>query len=279
MGEIGGVGCPAPPQIAREPDRSAMSESNPANASIPTNLRLLLVAEEIVRAAGPVTPTEVNQALGLPKPTIHRLFATLEEGGFIRRDIDGRRYTPGRRLRRMAAGVLSGERLRAARFAILTRLAGEIGETCNIAAPDRDAMLYIDRVETAWPLRIQLQVGTRVPLYCTASGKMFLSTLSDRHLRGYLAASSREARTRRSLTAADALIEEMALIRRMGHALDNEEFMEGMVAAAVPVKDAEGRLMSTLSFHAPVQRVAFAEVETHLPLLHEAARELAGLID
>ncbi|QIE54223.1 IclR family transcriptional regulator [Pikeienuella piscinae] len=255
-----------------------MKESAETGGNIPTNLRLLLVAEEIVRAPGPVTPTEVNQTLGLPKPTIHRLFATLEEGGFIRRDIDGRRYTPGRRLRRMAAGVLSGERLRAARFAILTRLAREIGETCNIAAPDRDAMLYIDRVETAWPLRIQLQVGARVPLYCTASGKMFLSTLSDRHLRGYLASSKRAARTRRSLIEADALMAELMLIRRRGHALDNEEFMEGMVAAAVPVKDKEGRLMSTLSFHAPVQRVAFTEVETHLSLLHAAARELAELV-
>lgn len=256
-----------------------MNESSSTNGNIPTNLRLLLVVEEIVRASAPVTPTEVNQTLRLPKPTIHRLFATLEEGGFIRRDIDGRRYMPGQRLRRMAGGVLSSERLRTARLAILSRLAQEIGETCNIAAPDRDAMLYIDRVETAWPLRIQLQVGTRVPLYCTASGKMFLSTVSERHLQSYLASSERVARTQRSLISAEALTAELALIRRRDYALDNEEFMEGMVAAAVPVKDADGRLMSTLSFHAPIQRVSLAQTETQLPVLNAAAKALARLVD
>ncbi|MEX2520543.1 MAG: IclR family transcriptional regulator [Paracoccaceae bacterium] len=256
-----------------------MNESTSTSGNIPTNLRLLRVVEEIVRAAGPVTPTDVNQTLCLPKPTIHRLFATLEESGFIRRDVDGRRYMPGRRLRRMAGAVFSGERLHTARLTILTRLAQEIGETCNFAAPDGDAMLYIDRVETAWPLRIQLPVGTRVPLYCTASGKMFLSTLSERHLRSYLASSERAARTPRSLIEADALTAELTLIRRRGFALDNEEFMEGMVAAAVPVKDAAGRLMSTLSFHAPIQRVGFAQAETHLPLLNTAARALAELLD
>ena len=58
-----------------------------------------MVIEEIARAGVPVTPTDVNAAIGLPKPTIHRLFATLEEEGFLQRDMDGRTYSPGPRLR------------------------------------------------------------------------------------------------------------------------------------------------------------------------------------
>ena len=79
--------------------------------TIPTNLRLLLVLEEVARAGVPVTPTDVNAQLGLPKPTIHRLFATLEDEGFLQRDIDGRAYSPGRRFRHMATGVLSSLRI------------------------------------------------------------------------------------------------------------------------------------------------------------------------
>ena len=90
------------------------------DGQIPTNLRLLLVLEALAEAGSPVTPTEVNQTLGLPKPTIHRLFATLEAEGFIQREIDGRGYSPGSRLRIMSAGIMSSLRIRTARQAILT---------------------------------------------------------------------------------------------------------------------------------------------------------------
>ena len=122
---------------------------------IPTNLRLLMLLEEVARAGVPVTPSVVNETLGLPKPTIHRLFNTLELEGFLQRDLDGKTYSPGPRLRSFAGGILSSLRIRTARQAILKRLSRQIGETCNIALPDRDAMIYLERVEPEWPLRIQ----------------------------------------------------------------------------------------------------------------------------
>ena len=68
------------------------------------------------------------------------------------------------------------------RQTVLNALAEDVGETCNIAMPERHAMVYLDRVETKWPLRIQLPVGTEVPFHCTASGKMYLSSLKPRLL-------------------------------------------------------------------------------------------------
>ncbi len=188
--------------------------------TIPTTLRLLLVIEQIAEAGMPVTPTDVNARMGLPKPTIHRLFHTLEEEGFVQRDMDGRTYSPGPRLRRMAGGILSSLRIRTARLAVLRRLSREIGETCNIALPDRDAMIYLERVETEWPLRIQLPIGTRVPFHCTASGKMYLASLSENHLRKYVAATDLGRRTPNTITDRDSLMDEIAAIRRQGYALD-----------------------------------------------------------
>ncbi|MEW5422056.1 IclR family transcriptional regulator [Amorphus sp. 3PC139-8] len=245
--------------------------------TIPTNLRLLMVMEAVAAAGVPVTPTQVNQALGLPKPTIHRLFATLEEEGFLQRDVDGRSYAPGRRAREMAGGILSSLRLRTARLAILTRIAETIGETCNISLPERDSMIYLERVETAWPLRIQLPVGTRVPFYCTASGKMYLSSLPNRHLDRYLSAAPLEPRTPHSLTDPDRLRAALLQTRAEGFASDDEEFMEGMVAVAVPIRDLNGRLFATLSFHAPTQRFDIARAKTFLPDLHASAAELSRL--
>jgi DNA-binding IclR family transcriptional regulator len=247
-------------------------------ATIPTTLRTLVILEEIARAGVPVTPTAVNETLGLPKPTIHRLFATLEAEGFIARDIDGRSYTPGRRLRRMSVSVLSSLRVRTARLAVLGRLAEEIGETCNIAVPDREGMVYLDRVETKWPLRIQLPVGTEVPFYCTASGKMYLSTLNGAHLERYLSAARFEPHTPATLTDVGRLRAEIAATRARGFAEDAEEFMEGMVAIAVPVRDDRGRMLSSLSFHAPTMRLGLEEARRHAPRLHETAGELSRLV-
>ncbi|MEL6280251.1 MAG: IclR family transcriptional regulator [Pseudomonadota bacterium] len=249
-----------------------------ASETIPTNLRLLLVLEAVAQAGSPVTPTDVNEQLKLPKPTIHRLFATLEAEGFLQRELDGRSYTAGRRLRLFSANVLTSLRVRMARVAVLSALAEEIGETCNVALPDREAMVYLDRVETKWPLRIQLPIGTNVPFYCTASGKMYLASLNPSHLNRYLGAAKLEARTSATITDRKALREEIARTRDRGYAIDAEEFMDGMIAFAVPVLDDQGRLLVTLSFHAPTQRLRVADAMAHLDRLRAAARELGHLV-
>jgi DNA-binding IclR family transcriptional regulator len=245
---------------------------------IPTNLRTLFILEEVARIGVPVTPTDVNHVIGLPKPTIHRLFATLEAEGFLMRELDGRSYSPGRRLRRMASNALSSLRVRTARLSVLSRLAEEIGETCNIAIPDREAMVYLDRVETKWPLRIQLPVGTQVPFYCTASGKMYLSSLNDAHLERYLRSARLDGRTAATITDLAGLRREIDATRARGHAEDAEEFMEGMVAVAVPVLDDQRRLVSTLSVHAPTLRLSLDAARGHVPRLREAAAELSRLL-
>ncbi|UZD90071.1 IclR family transcriptional regulator [Cognatishimia activa] len=255
-----------------------MADGTSKENGIPTNLRLLLVLEAMAKAGVPVTPTEVNQTLGLPKPTIHRLFSTLETEGFIQREIDGRGYSPGLRLRNMSTGIISSLRIRTARVAVLSKLADQVGETCNIALPDRDAMIYLDRVETKWPLRIQLPIGSRVPFYCTASGKMYLSSLDNRHLKNYAQATSMEARTKSTITRADTLIEEIKNIREVGYSLDRCEFMEGMTAVAVPIFEGNGRLVSTLSVHAPEQRFPLPRAVECVGLLKESAAQLSDLL-
>ncbi|MGH1466127.1 MAG: IclR family transcriptional regulator [Cognatishimia sp.] len=255
-----------------------MAEETSKESGIPTNLRLLLVLEAMAKAGVPVTPTEVNQNLGLPKPTIHRLFSTLETEGFIQREIDGRGYSPGLRLRQMSTGIISSLRIRTARVAILSKLADEIGETCNIALPDRNAMIYLDRVETKWPLRIQLPVGTRVPFYCTASGKMYLSSLDNRHLKSYATSVDLAPRTPQTIISSDALIEEIRRVRDQGYAVDQCEFMDGMTAIAVPIYESNGRLVSTLSVHAPEQRFPVDVAVKHVTMLLDAASKLSTLL-
>ncbi len=248
-----------------------------SKGQIPTNLRLLLLFEAVAKAGIPLTPTMLVDELGLPKPTVHRLLATAEEEGFLQRDIDGRSYGPGRRLRRLAGNVLSSQRLRTERLLILQALAGDVGETCNLAAPGRYGMVYLDRVETHWPLRIQLPVGTQVPFNCTASGKMYLSSLRSDKLARVLTWLELEARTKKSISDRERLLEELAETRSRGYSTDDEEFMDDMVAIAVPIRDTQGRLLTTLSIHAPKQRHDLQSLSGMVPQVQEAAARLEAL--
>lgn len=245
---------------------------------IPTNLRLLMLLEEVARAGVPITPSSVNEALQLPKPTIHRLFATAEAEGFLQRNLDGRSYSPGRRMRLLSVNTLSSERVRTVRLAVLNSLALKVGETCNLAIPERNGMFYLDRVETHWPLRIQLPIGTQVPFHCTASGKMYLSSLRPDYLARFLQNYNLERRTEKTITDPVVLAKELETIRDRGYATDDEEFMLGMTAIAVPILDDRGRLVSTLSIHAPEQRRHLPDLVACLAHLRKAAQELAAIV-
>ncbi|SCZ70951.1 IclR family transcriptional regulator [Epibacterium ulvae] len=244
---------------------------------IPTNLRLLLVIEEVAKRGVAVKPSDMVESLGLPKATIHRLLHTCETEGFLQRDLDGRAYGPGPRLRKLAADTMSSEHLRTARLTVLKAVAEELGETCNLATPDREGMIYLDRVETHWPLRIQMPIGTQVPFHCTASGKMYLSTLRPNTLEAILNVRTLKAHTDRSETNPAALMQEIETTRIRGYATDDQEFIDGMCAVAVPVLDTQGRLMATLSVHTPVQRHTLQDVIQFLPMLKTAARQLQKL--
>ncbi|WP_062563761.1 IclR family transcriptional regulator [Paracoccus aminovorans] len=247
-------------------------------SSLPPSFRNLQILEVLASEGRPLTATEINASLNLPVPTIHRLVGNLEAEGFLSRHIDGRSYQPGPKLRQMMQGVIRFWHQDLPQRDVLIRLNQRLGETCNLSIPEGDAMLYIDRVETHWPLRIQLHIGSRVPLHATAAGKLALSQIDDGKLERYLKRAELRAYTAQTLTDPDRLRDELRQIRQQGYSTDTGEFVPGMIAMAVPVLDRSGQLIATVSFHAPVQRLTLAEGLKYLPDLRAAAEELAELM-
>ncbi len=242
-------------------------------------MRVLDILDQIASADRPVTATELNDGLNLPKATAHRICNQLEQQGYLQKRLDGKRYMPGPRLQTLAVGVLSHSRHRAQRHAILMSLSRDIGETCNIAYPDGSQMVYSDRVETQWPLRLQFPVGTRVPLHCTASGKLYLSSLSRQMRTGITANLDLSAETINTISQPERLLQELEMVRETEVGVDNEEFVDGMIALAVPIKDSQGRFYSAAAFHAPVVRMALESARAYIPRLQQAAHELSLLIN
>lgn len=245
---------------------------------LPTNLRTLAIIEVMGRSDRAMTATEINGSLGLPKQTVHRLCATLVSAGYLVRDGDGKRFRPSRRLRMIGLGLLHASRAHIVRHQILKAVAANLRETVNFVVPEEDGMRYLDRVETDWPFRIQLDVGSNVPFHCTASGKTFLASLSPRVRRRFVANLDLRQHTDNTCTDPEALLKELSVIARRGYALDNEEFMDGMIAAAVPVADENGRFAAALAFHGPKQRVSLEQAIENRHSLADAAARLRSVL-
>ncbi len=242
---------------------------------IATNLRTLRILEILGNADHPMTPTQINQELGLPKQTIHRLCKTLLEEGYLTTEGRSKGLRPSRRLRALASGVLFTSQFHVARHQILEDVAAKVAETVNFVVPQAQGMIYLDRVETDWPFRIQLPIGTHVPFHCTASGKTYLASLPPK-ARGIMVDSLHlKSLTENTLVDRTTLLEELAVIRKRGYALDSEEFVDGMVAIAVPVKDSERRYVGALAFHGPVQRISLEDAVAKRDILIEGAQRLS----
>jgi DNA-binding IclR family transcriptional regulator len=241
---------------------------------IPTNLRTLLILEVIGRSDRAMTATEINAEIGLPKQTVHRLVATLETEGFLMREDGGKRYRPSRRLRMMGAGLLHASRFHITRHQILQNVANHVKEAVNFVVPEETGMNYLDRIDTDWPFRIQLPVGSNVPFHCTASGKCFMASLSKSARRKFVSGLTLEKLTERTFTDPELLLAELDAVAKQGYALDDQEFMDDMRAICVPVTDERGRFVGALAFHGPAQRLSLETLLEGREILLKGAETL-----
>jgi IclR family acetate operon transcriptional repressor len=239
--------------------------------------RVLEIIEAISRSERPMSPAELAFSLDIPKPSIHRLLQQLEADGYVQINMRGL-LVPGDRMHSIALGVLHSSRFKALRQAILKNLAQSIGETCGIAIPDGTEMIYYDRVQTNWPLRIHLPVGTHTPIWCTASGKLYLSSLPEERRQRIIGKLSLDKLARNTLTECKLLESELLKVQEYELGTDNEEFIDGMVACSVPIKDQDGKLFACLFTHAPVIRKSIDELLGFESLLRQAAIELGDLL-
>ncbi len=245
---------------------------------IPTNLRTLLILEVLGNVGEPMTATDLGRAVGLAKQTAQRLCATLEAEGFLTRQGTSKRFLPARRIRSMSAGLLFASRAHIARHQVLEDVARQVSETVNFVVPEESGMSYLDRVETDWPFRVQFPVGSNVPFHCTASGKTFMASLPPKARRAFVEGLDLSQQTPQTHVSPESLLKDLADVAKRGFALDREEFIEGMVAIAVPVRDLAGRFVAALAFHGPVQRISIESAVDRKEVLADGARRLTNAL-
>lgn len=252
------------------------SSGNRIEGGTPTQ-RLLALLEVISEKDQFVTLHGLVEETGVPKPTLHRMLQQLENSGMLQREADGRHYSRAVRLRRLAENLLLNDTIGGARHAILASLVEEIGESCNITAISGGEVLYLDRVETPAPLRFYLKPGSRVPVHCSASGKLFLAQMAPAQRRRLLADIPLKKFTRNTITDYQALEDEIELVKEQGYAFDDEEFLPGLLCIAVLASNPNGVSNICVAMQAPIMRVSREKALTFLPALKRAADAVASI--
>ncbi|ORJ55967.1 IclR family transcriptional regulator [Mycobacterium simiae] len=251
-------------------DEAAALAETALTGDTPT-LRLFSLLELIATKNQLFTLQGLVELTGTPKPTLHRMLQQLEGAGLLIRENNGRHYVVGARLRRMAESLLLNDTHHGARHSVLRNLVEELGESCNLTALSGDEILYVDRVETLEPLRFTLQPGSRVPVHCSASGKMILSQLAPVQRRRLLEAAPLKQYTPNTITDVDQIEEQLKQVRRDGYAIDDQEFLPGLVCAAVLVPSPSGMSNLGIAVQAPVMRLTPDKALRVLPALRRAA--------
>src|SRR4029079_17527318 len=176
--------------------------------------RALEILEAVATARRPVTGNEIMAWVKLPKPTVYRTCTLLETMGMVQREADSKKLTVGPRLCALALEVMLSSPNRGPIRAVLQSLASDIGETCTFAILDGNEIVVVDRVESAEPLRIQLHAGSRIPLHCSASGKLFLSLIPRALSRKLVESAPLKRMTPNTTVDTELLQEQLRRIRK-----------------------------------------------------------------
>ena len=241
-------------------------------------LRPLQLLDTLSQQQAGISLSALADQLALPKASVMRLLQALEGQAYVMRDPGTSIFTLGPRA--LALGLRSVQAASVAKRyrPLLSALVERLGETCNLTTREGEQVLYVDRVETTEPLRMTLPPGTRVPLHCTASGKLFLSQMPPPDCQALLSTLRLERKTAQTLTQQAQLLAEIERTRKRGIGVDNEEFITGMVAIAVPVRDAKGHCVATVACHTPTARFSLSDLLAHAPTLERTARHIAALL-
>jgi IclR family transcriptional regulator, acetate operon repressor len=242
-----------------------------------STLKAIAVLEILVRAGRAVTLSELMLATRLPKPTLHRTLTLFEEAGWLSREPGGRAFIIGERLSSFGLDVLRNDGAATMRRIVLRSVVSDIGESCNLAVLHKGALIYLDRIEAEWPLRLQIPAGgVAIPPHCCASGKLLLAYLPVAQRDRALALLSLESFTARTITDRQVLAAEFERIVAAGYAVDNEEYVIGVACVAVPVRNAHGEVIASIAVQGATARLPLMHAIEFVPRLQAAASHIGA---
>ena len=236
-------------------------------------LGLLVLLGDEPRGA---SAAEISRRAELPFSTTYRLLGSLTRDGFVDYEPDGRRYHLGLRIFQLGQRVSNHHGFAGTAMPVLRRVTEQTGEATILSVRDGHHHLTVNKVDGPQMFRVTSDPGHLGSLSTTAVGKVLVAFAEDADRERLLEDLPLEQLTEKSITERDAFRAEIDKVRRQGYAVMDEENEMGMRAVAVPLLNSQGHAFASLATAVPVFRMGLEELAACVPLLQEAAAELAA---
>jgi DNA-binding IclR family transcriptional regulator len=234
--------------------------------------KAIAILKEYSLAEPELGVSELARRLGLTKSTVHRILASLVEGGLVEQDPDSHKYRLGSGLVELGYNVIHSNSLTKTALPYLSYLAAQVHEAAYIAVRERDSVLTMAQVLSA-DATDQVPWPGVLPLHATASGKVLLTQMQETEL-GALLDKGLAEWTEQTITGPDQLRQEMERVREQGYATCLEEQEAGVNAVAVPVRAPDGEVVAALSIVGPAYRLTRDKILASLETLKAISREI-----
>ncbi|GAA4324146.1 IclR family transcriptional regulator [Pigmentiphaga soli] len=254
-----------------------MTPARPGDAYVQSFARGLSVIRVFNARRSAMTLTEVAEAAGLTRAGARRILLTLVQLGYVSNDGRLFRLTP--RILELGFAYLSSMPFWDLAEPVMETLAAEVHQSCSATVLDGTDIVYVLRVPAGRNMSVNLGVGSRLPAYCSAMGRVLLADLDDAALDDALRRSDLAAHTPLTLTDPARLKEVIAQVRRQGWALVDRELETGLVAISAPIRDHGGRTIAALNLSGQAHLITAEQMrERLLPPLLAAAERINGLM-
>ena len=221
--------------------------------------------------------SNVAAASGLDRATARRCLLTLWNLGYA--EYDGKYFTLTPRVLRLGTACLATMPLPQLVQPHLDELSEEIGESSSVSILDGGEIVYVARAAQRKVMSISLMPGSRLPAYCTSMGRVLLAALPESEARTRLTSKALSKRTDYTLTDTDAIMIELAHIRKNGWAAIDQEVEIGLRSIAVPLTTSRAKVIAALNVGIPVRDVDFYEqVKNYLPALQVTAKRIQEIL-
>jgi IclR family pca regulon transcriptional regulator len=221
---------------------------------------------------------DVSNRTGIPRATVRRSLYTLEKLGYVDED-DARRFFLRPKVLSFGHAYLSATPLALLAQPVLDRLSDKIHEPCSLAVMERDEIIYVARSTSSRIMSPALNVGRRLPAYCTSIGRIVLAFRPDADLENYLARVQFQAFTPHTVTSREELRRMFKSARQAGYATADQQMEPHFRTMAVPVRDTLGAVVAGINVIIQNERWSLPQMASRfLAPLQAAAGELGGCL-
>ncbi|SOH95222.1 transcriptional regulator, IclR family [Monaibacterium marinum] len=252
-------------------NHSNETPSNERTGQVRAVLRAMTLLREIAASDGGLTLTSAAAKAGLPASTTHRLLTTMEGERFVRYDMNAGMWQIGVNAFVTGAAFVRTRNLTGLARPFLRRLVDSTGETANIFVESGGQVVCLDQMESRHAMRAMTQVGARLPMHASGSGKALLSMMSRERREGLLDTLDLPALTAATITDRATLDQALTDARHLGYATDYGEHFDGLGCAAAVIFGETGDPIAAVSVSGPQSRL----VEGRMSELGQYVRKIA----